>query len=115
MGMPCSAGGAPRSGALVDGFLRKVGLPTWDTPPADGSQAELVSPRELASDAGRKAWTDFLGAASSKAFAVGAGGAWGWRSGRNTLDDARKQALESCQRDGASCRIIAENDELVKP
>lgn len=100
---------------LVDDFLRKAGLPTWDTPPADGSQAQLAPPRELSSDAGRKAWTEFLAAAPSKAFAVGPSGAWGWRSGRNTLDDARRQALESCQRDGARCRIVAENDELVTP
>lgn len=100
---------------LVDDFLRKVGLPTWGAPPADGSQAELTPPRELASDSGRKAWMDFLGASSFKAFAVGAGGAWGWRAGRNSLDDARQQALENCQRDGAHCRIAAENDELVTP
>lgn len=100
---------------LVDDFLRKVGLPTWDAPPADSQQAELPPPRELSSDAGRKAWADFLTGSPSKAFAVGPGGAWGWRSGRNTLDDARKQALESCQRDGARCRIAAENDELVTP
>ena len=100
---------------LVDDFLRKVGLPTWDAPPVDGSQVELAPPRELASDSGRKAWADFLGASSSKAFAVGTGGAWGWRAGRNTLDEARRQALENCQRDGARCRIAAENDELVPP
>ncbi|MHB1219749.1 MAG: alpha/beta hydrolase family protein [Alphaproteobacteria bacterium] len=100
---------------LVDDFLRKAGLPTWDAPPADGSQAELTPPRELASDAGRKAWRDFLGGAPSKAFAVGPGGAWGWRAGRNSLDDARQQALENCQRGGARCRIAAEDDELVTP
>lgn len=100
---------------LVDDFLRKVGLPTWDAPPADPQQAELAPPRELSSDAGRKAWTDFLAGAPSKAFAVGAGGAWGWRAGRNSLDDARRQALESCQRGGARCRIAAEDDELVTP
>lgn len=100
---------------LVDDFLRKAGLPTWDTPPADGLQVELASPRELASDAGRKAWRDFLSAAPSKVFAVGAGGAWGWRAGRNSLDDARQQALESCQRGGARCHVAAEDDELVTP
>lgn len=100
---------------LVDDFLRKVGLPTWDAPPADGAQAVLSPPRELVSDAGRKAWAAFLNGAPSKAFAVGAGGAWGWRSGRNTVDDARRQALENCQRDGARCWIVAVDDELATP
>ena len=100
---------------LVDDFLRKVGLPTWDAPPADDAQAALAPPREVTSDSGRKAWADFSSASPFKAFAVGAGGVWGWRSGRNTLEDARKQALENCQRAGARCRIAAENDELVGP
>ena len=100
---------------LVDDFLRKVGLPTWDAPPADTPQAELPPPHELVSEAGRKAWSDFLGGAPSKAFAVGPGGAWGWRAGRNSLDDARRQALDSCQRNGARCRVVAEDDALVTP
>jgi len=100
---------------LVDDFLRKAGLPTWDTPPADAQQVDLAPPRELTSDTGRKAWADFLVGAPSKAFAVGAGGAWGWRAGRNALDDARQQALESCQRGGARCHIAAEDDALVTP
>ena len=100
---------------LVDDFLRKVGLPTWDMPPADAQQADLAPPRELTSDAGRKAWADFLAGAPSKAFAVGPSGAWGWRAGRNALDDARRQALENCQRGGARCRVAAEDDELVTP
>jgi hypothetical protein len=105
--------GTPVWRPLVDDFLRKVGLPTWDAPPPDEPTVDLAPPREVTTPAGRKAWADFLAAAPSKAFAVGPGGTWGWRSGRNSPDDARKQALENCQRGGAHCRIAAEDDALV--
>lgn len=107
--------GTPIWRPLVDGFLRKAGLPTWDAAPADDRGIELAAPKEITSDSGRKAWADFLAASPSKAFAVGPGGAWGWRSGRNSPDDAREQALENCQRSGARCRIVAEDDALVAP
>lgn len=100
---------------LVDDFLRKMGFPTWDAPPAELPLSDLPTPKELASDAGREAWSDFLGGAPSKAFAVGSGGAWGWRGGRNSVDDAKREALDNCRRNGARCRVVAVDDELIVP
>ncbi len=49
-----------------------------------------------------------------KAFAISPKGSFGWRTGRNTADEAKKDALEYCNREKlAGCKIYSVDDKIV--
>src|SRR5277367_4440886 len=57
--------------------------------------------------AGRAAYRAFLADEFHRAFALADGGAWGWRSGKATVEDASAEALAHCaERATEPCRIL---------
>jgi hypothetical protein len=98
---------------MVDDFLRSHGLA-----PAMGL---LSSPRlpAVALPAGlRKNGQDafrlYLASAPHKAFAIGASGAFGWRTARRSDEEAVSGALALCPGQGKSnCHVVMVNDQAV--
>ena len=103
-------GGVPQWRPLLDAFLRKHDLPTWDEPPAEPPVAHLPPPQALAPKHLQQ-WQRYLESSDNKAFAVSPTGRFAWRSGRYTLEEARAAALDACGLQ--SCRLYAQNDALV--
>ncbi|MCC6535561.1 MAG: dienelactone hydrolase family protein [Burkholderiales bacterium] len=104
-------GGVPQWRPLLDSFLKRNALPTWDTPPSEPAIAQLPPPAELA-PSHRSHWLRYLESSDNKAFALSLNGRFAWRSGHYTLQAASAAALEACGQ--ASCRVVAENDTLVQ-
>lgn len=102
--------GVPQWRPLLDSFLRRHGLPTWDAPPSEPVVADLPPPPQLA-PRDHAQWQRYLDAADNKAFAVAPGGRFAWRAGFYRLEDARAAALATCG--GAACSLVSENDMLV--
>jgi hypothetical protein len=48
-----------------------------------------------------------------KAFAVSPNGGYGWRSGRTTADDARRDSLSACMKWSPTCTLYAVDDQLA--
>jgi dienelactone hydrolase len=97
---------------LIDAFLRRNGLVTWDPAAADRLLA-AVKPEE------RQAALQYLQEApAQKALAVGDGTstvAW-WGSDPDSVDAAKAAAIRDCEAHaGQSCHIVAVNFELVPP
>jgi dienelactone hydrolase len=130
-----SAGGtaefvmAPPFGRDGHTLFSLAGIPDW-TPIADrflGAnrlvfRESLLPPPPLPaldppaslSPAGRKSFDSYRAAPPRKAFAVSPGGAYGWRSGRRTADDAKEGALGACREHGKDCRIFAVDDANLR-
>ncbi|MBK1836388.1 alpha/beta hydrolase [Azospirillum sp. YIM B02556] len=99
----------PQWTPMVDSFLAKNGLVPRGTPVAL-SLPSLAPPPEL-SAANRAKFPAYVEAGGNKAFAVAPDGAYGWKSGLRSLDEAQKGALESCAAHSQKgCRIAYLND-----
>jgi dienelactone hydrolase len=103
-------GGVQQWRPLLDAFLRKNELPTWDEPPHEPPVARLPSPPELASQY-REQWERYLQASDHKAFAISPTGRFAWRSGLYSGDAAGAAALADCGLQ--SCRLHSQDDTLV--
>lgn len=103
-------GGVPQWRPLLDDFLRRNDLPTWDEPPREPPVARLPAPPELAPHH-RSHWQRYLEASDFKAFAISPTGRFAWRSGLYSGDAAGAAALEACGLQ--SCRLHSRNDTLV--
>ena len=100
-------GGIERWRPMVDDFLRKTGLPTWDTPPPLPTVPNIAPPEGL-SERGKERWLRYLDSADNKAFAKSRSSSYfGWRTGRNTIEEAKKDALGYCKAD--DCEVISVN------
>jgi dienelactone hydrolase len=95
---------------LVDAFLRERGLGGRETlSPPD----PLPAPGQLSSS-GKDEFARYLGSINPhKAFAVASRGAFGWRSGRATTDDAQRDALAACGKSAPDCTLYAIDDRLA--
>jgi hypothetical protein len=49
-----------------------------------------------------------------KAFAVSPNGGYGWRSGRNTVDDAQRDSLAACMKWSPICTLYAVDDQFAR-
>ena len=99
----------PQWTPMVDGFLAQNGLVPRKTPMALSLPA-LPPPPEL-SAANRAKFPAYVAAGGNKAFAVSSDGAFGWKSGLRSLDEAQKGALENCAaHTRKGCRIAYLND-----
>ena len=109
----------------VSRLLRSVGLPDevlnpaylrvpdLPTPPATGFAAlDAVDQVPMLKPAGREAYRLFLGKPSPRAFALGAGGAWGWAEGG---DAPLRRALANCEKKAQDphCQLYAVDDQVV--
>lgn len=95
----------------VDDFLRKHNLPRRAVllPP---KVSVLPAPPNL-SPSGLRSFQDFLNAGPNKAFAVSPRGAYGWRAGQNTKENAIESALDNCRKYASDCALYIVNEEVV--
>ena len=107
------AAGIPLWTRHVDGFLKGQNLVLRETL-LPVPIAQITPPPQL-SENGRKAFADFLLAAPHRAFAMSSKGAFSWRAGRRSIDVAKQEALERCQKHSSDCRIYAVDDGAVAP
>jgi dienelactone hydrolase len=92
---------------IVDQFLDSHGLKLVTEPMPEAPQPRLDPPPQL-DPKGRDAFERYLAAPPHKAFAVAPDGAYGWRSGRRSEDEARLGAMENCgDRDTVDCRVVS--------
>jgi dienelactone hydrolase len=96
----------------VDGFLKTQNLALRSEPLPLPPPADIAPPKQL-SAAGRKSFEDFLMSPPHRAFAVSPKGAYGWRSGRRTIEEASKNAIERCQQYGTDCAVVVVDEKPV--
>ena len=102
-----SKGGIERWRPMVDDFLRKTGLPTWETPPPLPVTLNIAPPEGL-SERGKGRWLRYLDGPDNKAFAKSRSSPrFGWRTGRDTIEEAKASALGYCKVD--DCEVISVN------
>jgi dienelactone hydrolase len=104
-----SVAGRPQCTPYVDAFLRERGL-THDmlSPP------DPLPPPGHFSDAAKAEFARYLASTTPhKAFAVSPNGGYGWRSGRNTVDDAQRDSLAACMKWSPTCTLYAVDDLLA--
>lgn len=86
----------------ADAFLRGLGLPASPPRPHHAAPAGLT-------EQARNAFAAYADARQpNKAFALGAGSAFGWRADAQPIEAVREVALAMCQRSGQRCRIVDE-------
>ena len=102
-----SGAGIPRWTPMVDRFLADQGLSLRKTLIA----LPKAEPPPGLPERARAAFQDYLAAGQNKAFAVSGDGAYGWRTGRRTEEEARAAALETCAKFAKSpCRVVYLNE-----
>ena len=107
-----SQAGIPVWAPMVDEFLARSRLQMRATP-LDLPSNKAVPPPANLSVANREAFRSFLAAPPHKAFAVAATGAFGWRSGRRSAEDAEAEALATCANHATRpCRVYMADDRL---
>lgn len=108
-----STAGIPVWTPIVDAFLQKQALNLFKKPLPLPELANLSAPRQLSS-ANKKAFSAYLKSPPHKAFAISALGAFGWSSGRHSLDEAKTKALNACnQYSKISCHLYAAEDNYT--
>jgi dienelactone hydrolase len=96
--------GIPLWAPYVDAFLKRRQLVVRDTL-LPVPLPNIAMPAGLA-EGGRKAFAHYRTAGPHKAFATSPKGAFGWRAGRRTVEEARQGALENCAKRAPDCRIV---------
>lgn len=92
---------------FVDKFLKKQNLVLISKPLPLPVVAKIAPPSELATS-NKKEFQTYLTSPPHKAFAISSNGAFGWRSGRHTVADAKHAALASCEKyTNGTCTIYA--------
>lgn len=102
--------GIPLWTPMVDRFLRAHDLGSRDLIAL--SAPNLPPPPQL-KDVGRKNFESYLAAAPHKAFAASPRGAFAYRAGRRTEQEARDDALAACAKYTKDCAIYAIDDKLA--
>ncbi|CAA7615790.1 Dienelactone hydrolase and related enzyme [Candidatus Terasakiella magnetica] len=103
--------GIPVWTGYVDSFLRQQGLRPRATPLALDEPRVAPPPRLAAKN--RDSFEEYLQAPPHKAFVMDESGAFGWRSGRRSVDDAVEGARERCGKFAKSkCRPVMIENQL---
>jgi dienelactone hydrolase len=106
-----STAGIPVWTPLVDKFLKAEQLVLLKNILPLPATAQLKPPTPL-SAANRKDFSAYLASAPHKAFAIAQDGAYGWRSGRHTIQEAKQLALSACApHSNTTCEIYAVDEE----
>jgi dienelactone hydrolase len=101
--------GRPQWTPYLDAFLRERALGQEILSPPD----PLPPPAQL-NEAARAEFARYLASTMPhKAFAVSPNGGYGWRSGRTTGDDARRDSLDACMKWSPACTLYAVDDKLA--
>ena len=104
-----SSGGRAIWTPILDQFLNSKG---FQLTPGGGTEDEkALKPPPRLSTSGRQDFQKFLEAATHKAFAVSATGAYAWRTARRTIEEASEAALRLCEKEGDKpCSLYAIDD-----
>jgi dienelactone hydrolase len=109
-----STAGIPTWTPIVDTFLKKQNIVLVDELLPLPSVAKLKAPAQLSAK-NKKVFATYLQSPPHKAFAVDENGGFGWRSGRRTIAEAKKEAMDYCQQYTSSqCELYAVDDEYAK-
>jgi hypothetical protein len=92
----------------LDNFLRAHNLPTWEISNVDAVLQRLQWPASWRTYA-----QAYLAAPAEKALAQAPGKQNSVYRIAQTIEDARKQALDACQQKGDRCVIVMEDDRWV--
>lgn len=105
-----SPSGIPVWTRYVDDFLKGQGLALRSDLLPLPARPQVNPPSGL-TPSGKKAFQDYLTLPGKKAFAVDPGRTWGYEFGRRTPEEAKKAALEYCERGGGQgCRVVMLNN-----
>ena len=96
----------------IDAFLNAIGAPNWESAPGDAAVEKPPPPPNLG-QRWRGHWSRYLGSTGHKAFAMAKSGRFAWYSWRDTADEAKRDAIRRCEKEGAKCRVISINGEMV--
>jgi dienelactone hydrolase len=98
--------GVDRWRPVLDGFLRRLGLPA--SPPR-----ALPAPPAGLSERGKAAFQAYVAAPQpNKSFALGPRGAFAWRADAQPIDSIRQEALTLCLQHDPGCKVVSEVVEL---
>jgi hypothetical protein len=98
---------------MVDNFLKTQNLVLRAKPLPPPTPPQIPPSPQLAAN-GRDAFARFLAEPPHKAFAVSPAGAFGWASGRRTVDAASAAALGFCPQTVKDCRVVVIDDAAVR-
>jgi hypothetical protein len=74
-----------------------------------------VFAKSTLSEKGQSAFIRYFDAPSPKAFVTAPGGAWSFRFGKSSVEDAAQDALQGCQERGfPGCRVILLNNDAAE-
>ena len=74
----------------------------------------LAGPPPGMPPAGEAAYGEYQRAPLHRAFAIASGGAWGWVSGEDSVDQAEDKAIDACRaRSPQKCMLYASDERLV--
>ena len=99
-------GGREAWSPKISAFLDDIGAPNWDTAPDDITVARLPPPSGV-SNKGRRNWFRYLGYSGHKAFARGDGTNFGWAAIRNSVEEAKRDAIKYCEKRGSNCKVVS--------
>lgn len=97
---------------IVDRFLTALGLMKEVRP---APKIAAIPPPSHLSARGKEEFARYLAGGPYRAFAVSPKGAFGFRMGTRSADDARKLALQNCAKHAKDCAVYAVDDVLEKP
>jgi hypothetical protein len=106
-----SSEGIPLWTPMVDDFLKAQNLVVRAEFLPAPVPPKIPPPPDLSVN-GRQAFTTFLGSAPHKAFAISPNGAYGWTSGRRTIEAARTRALSNCATEDG-CHVVVVDDAQI--
>jgi hypothetical protein len=99
-----SPAGIPGWATIIDSFFKDRGLVLRENQLAlPGTQR--ATPSSLSPN-GRREFEKFRTSAPHKAFAVSPAAAFGWRSGRRTIEVATADALSACTQHAEDCHVV---------
>ncbi|MBH5402620.1 dienelactone hydrolase family protein [Bradyrhizobium sp. CNPSo 4010] len=106
-----SVAGRPQWTPYLDAFLRERGLGRELL-----SLPDPLPPPPMLNETARAEFARYLASLlPHKAFAVSPNGGYGWRTGRATAEEARRDSLAACMKWSPSCTLYAVDDQLAEP
>jgi dienelactone hydrolase len=104
--------GIPTWTPLVDHFLKDQNLVFVDSLLPLPATPNLIAPSKLSAH-GKNDFAKYIRSAPHKAFAMAPNGAYGWRTGQRSVDEAKAQAIAYCKQYAKeSCHIVAADNQM---
>jgi dienelactone hydrolase len=109
-----STAGIPIWTPMIDQFLQSHHLTFVDALLPLPDVSNLKTPSNL-SQHGKTDFANYVKSAPHKAFAISPTGAYGWRTGQRSIEDAKQDAIAYCKKHTHDdCNVIAVDDEMIK-